>query len=194
MGTVQITSGEYKRKIIKTPGEGTHPMGERERLALFNTILTYLPEATLIDAYAGSGALGIEALSRGAKHVVFIDKSPTAIQTIKENCASVGIEKNKLDFFQGPVEAFCKKKTSTNELIASPKATPSLQVDIILADPPYDKFKTEEVNLLTTLLTKNGIFALSHPNEAPELKQLELLKTKKYAAAHLSIYKKSSNS
>ena len=179
MNSVQITSGDYKRRKIKTPGEGTHPMGERERLALFNMISSYLPGATVIDAFAGSGALGTEALSRGAKEVIFIEKNPKAMQVIKENCALLGIEKEKIEFYCGSVNAFCEKAKNASK-----------KVDIVLADPPYDKFNTKEVEPLINLLNSNGILVLSHPGKTPELSGMMLFKTQKYASAHLSVYKK----
>ena len=89
--SVRITSGIYRGHSILTPGEGTHPMGERERLALFNKISDYLPGANVLDAFAGSGALGIEAMSRGAASVTFVEKSPKAAKIIRENLKTLGI-------------------------------------------------------------------------------------------------------
>ena len=83
MDNLRITSGNYRGRKIATPGGKTHPMGERERLALFNMIGPFIPEAMVLDAFSGSGALGIEALSRGAKHVVFVDIDKKAFETIK---------------------------------------------------------------------------------------------------------------
>ena len=183
MNSVQITSGDYKRRRIKTPGEGTHPMGERERLALFKMISGYLPGATVIDAYAGSGALGIEALSRGAKKVLFIEKSPKAMQIIKENCALLGVEKEKIEFYRGSVNSFCEEpKNARNNKISFKK------VEMILADPPYDNFDAREIESLALFLKPDGLLVLSHPGEAPKLSKLKLLKTQSYASAHLSIY------
>ena len=188
MGNVQIITGNYKRRKIKTPGERTHPMGERERLALFNMISSYLLGATVVDAYAGSGALGIEALSRGAKSVIFIEKNPKAMQIIKENCAFLGIEKEKTVFYCGSVDMFCKKSSDAKK---KDSAFNSLRkVGIILADPPYDRFNLEEVGSLIRFLAPKGILVLSHPDEAPVLAEMQLLKTQQYASAHLSIYKK----
>ena len=79
---IKITSGIFRGRNISTPGGKTHPMGERERLALFNMISEYLPKAAVLDAYAGSGALGIEAISRGADKVLFVDKSADAVRKI----------------------------------------------------------------------------------------------------------------
>ena len=152
-------------------------MGERERLALFNIISSYIPGAEVIDAYAGSGALGIEALSRGAKSVIFIEKNALALKTIVENCSSLGISKEQTEFYKGSVEAFYRDNFRT-------------QTDLILADPPYDHFDEKEVGGLIDYLRPDGILVLSHPGEAPILDDVELIKTQKYASAHISIYRK----
>lgn len=170
MEIVRITSGKYRGRTLKTPGGATHPMGAREKLALFNMIAENLPEATVLDAYAGSGALGIEALSRGAKAVVFADKSRLATDVIKKNLADLGL--NNSSVFTSDINNF-----QTAE-----------KFDLILADPPYDKFQYEEIETLTKFLSEKGIMVLSHPGEALELPGLNLLKTRQYARARISIY------
>lgn len=84
-GYVRITAGIYKGHKLKTPGGAVHPMGERERLALFNMIGNDLSEIRALDAYAGSGALGCEALSRGAGFVAFVEKNAAAARIIAAN-------------------------------------------------------------------------------------------------------------
>ena len=69
-------------------------MGAREKLALFNMLGERITGATVLDAFAGSGALGIEALSRGAEQVVFVEKNPHAAKVIQQNLASLGLEKS----------------------------------------------------------------------------------------------------
>lgn len=166
---VKITSGKYRGRSIQTPGGTTHPMGERERLALFNMISEYLPGAELLDAFAGSGALGIEAISRGAKKVVFIEKNAKACQVIRKNLVSLGIE---AEVFQGDVVNF---------------TTPE-SFGLILADPPYDNFDEEKIIHLLKFLDKGRILVLSHPDKSPVFPEMELLKTRKYAGANISIY------
>ena len=171
MYSTNITSGKYRGQTIRTPGNGTHPMGSREKMALFNMISEYLPEAVVLDAYAGSGALGIEALSRGAEQVVFIDKNPRATKIIRENLNNLGLVEST-SVFEGNVKNF-----SSND-----------KFSIIVADPPYDNFELDSVVNLVKFLKNDGVFVLSHPGEAPEIKGLELRKTHKHAAAHISIY------
>ena len=171
MNTVKITSGLYRNRTIKTPGEGAHPMGAREKLALFNMVAGFLPGARVLDAYAGSGALGLEALSRGAGEVVFIEKSPKAARIIRENLATLGVE----------------AEIMTQDVVIF---TTDKRFGVILADPPYDDFKLAGVEHLAMLLADGGILVLSHPGEAPDLPSLTLEKSRSYAGATISIYRK----
>ena len=171
MNSVRITSGKLKGRKISTPGGKTHPMGERERIALFNMVFDGLPGAVVLDAYAGSGALGIEALSRGAKRVVFIEKSSKASKIIKENLHTIGLEAEVI------VQDVVKFTTSVN-------------FDVIIADPPYDSFDLDGVENLKKYLKAGGVFVLSHPGESPEIEGLNLEKSRSYAGATISIYYK----
>lgn len=168
-GNVRLTGGAFGGRKISTPGETTHPMGERERLALFN-MLGDLVGTSLLDAFAGSGALGLEALSRGAAHVVFIEKNAAAARVIRENLAALG---------------------ASGEVIVGDVASAYLaeKFDTILADPPYDDLKIEKILPLVDLLKDGGTLVLSHPGEAPAIEGLVLEKTRQYAAAHLSFYR-----
>lgn len=171
MYSTKITSGKYRGQTIATPGSGTHPMGSREKMALFNMISGYLPGATVLDAYAGSGALGIEALSRGAERVIFVEKNPHAAKIIRENLKNLGLTESS-----SIVAADTKNFVTTDKF------------DIIIADPPYNNFEVSGVKNLAKSLKEDGVFILSHPDEAPEVEGLKLQKTHKYAAAHISIY------
>ena len=171
MNTVRITSGAYKGQVVTTPGGKTHPMGERERIALFNMTLDYIPGSRVLDAYAGSGALGIEALSRGASQVEFLEKSPTAAKTIRANLKKIGI---KARVVSGDASNF----------------TSSEGFDVIIADPPYDSFDLEGVEYLSGFLKSGGVLVLSHPGEIPEILGLTLEKSRSYAGAKLSIYRR----
>ncbi len=167
-GALRLTGGVFSGRKISTPGEKTHPMGERERLALFN-MLGRLTGLSVLDAFAGSGALGIEALSRGASSVVFVEKNAAAARVIRENLAALGTD---------------------GEVIVSDVADVELgeKFDIIIADPPYDSYDIEKVLPLASLLKDGGTLVLSHPGEAPAMGGLVLEKTRQYAAAHLSFY------
>ena len=167
---IRIISGKYGGRLIDTPKtKATHPMGERERAAIFNRMRQDIPGRRILDAFAGSGAIGIEALSLGASHADFMESHPKAIRTIQKNLANLQL----LD-----------RSTITR--------TPDGDYGIIFADPPYDNPQYEIVALLVRHLVPGGFFVLSHPEnpEPPRFAYLELLSDKEYAAAHIKIYKK----
>lgn len=173
MEKIRITSGNLRGRTIRSPRSSlTHPMGAREKLALFNMISTELPGAVVLDAFAGSGALGIEAMSRGAEIVTFIEKDLKIAENLIENLKMAGI---------GSAEV---------EVMAIRQFKALREYDIIIADPPYDKFELADVLWLTKYLKNGGVLVLSHPGEAPVIEGLKLTKSRKYAGATLSIYTK----
>ena len=171
-------------------------MGERERIALFNMLGEKVVGAKILDAYSGSGALGIEALSRGADEVVFVDNSHVAMRTTSQNCFLLQIPEEKAAFYRGSVSAFYKKFVQGQGMVIDPRMAMALatfpkEVDIILADPPYNDFNPKEISRLANgYLKDDGILVLSHPGEALELPGLRLVKTNQYAQAHISIYQR----
>ena len=167
---LRIISGEFGGRLIDTPKtDATQPMGDRERMAIFNRLRDEIPGTRVLDAFAGSGAIGIEALSLGAAQVEFIEKNPVALMTIKANLRLLKL---------GEQAQIVKK--------------PSAEYDMIFADPPYDNPQYEYVAELMGYLKSGGIFVLSHPAvpQPPEFANLELLSDRKYAAAHIKIYQK----
>lgn len=180
---LRVISGEFKgAKIISPDSDKTHPMGAREKLALFNMVNP--ANKGILDAFAGSGALGIEALSRGAESVVFVEKSPRIMQVLRENLANIQARNRektlKIEFFTQSVGNFAKNPEVSEKF------------DLILADPPYDKIDLTEIQELVKLLSNNGQLVLSSPAgvEAPELIGVELVSSRTYARARLSIYRK----
>lgn len=168
---MRITSGTYRGRVLVAPeGDQTHPMGDREKLALFNRIAPSLPGSRVLDLYCGSGALGLESLSRGALDAVFVDNSKKATSATLKNAESLGLSPKIIN-------------SKVQNLDFQEK------FDIIFADPPYDNFHPEELANIYHWLTDDGIFVLSHPDNPPELPNLALDSTKSYAKANISIYK-----
>ena len=193
--SLRITSGEYRGRGILTPGGATHPMGERERLALFNMIASEIPGALVLDAFAGSGALGVEMLSRGACVAVFVEKNPTAVKVIRQNLKQLGIPETTMGRAESgdaaKSAAIVDSTAPTGVVVQSTVRdfTTQLRFDIIVADPPYDDFRANEVAGLVKFLKYDGVLVLSHPDEAPDFESLEPIKTRSYAGANLTIYK-----
>lgn len=167
---LRIVSGYLSGQLIDTPKtSATKPMGERERIAIFNQIRSHLPEARVLDAFAGSGALGITAISNGANSVDFLEKNPEAIKTISANL----------------------KKHKCNEKAKIVKNIDGLSVyDLIFADPPYDNPQYELVEEIVQKLAQGGILVLSHPKAPtpPTFDGLELFSDRSYAGACIKIY------
>jgi len=152
MARLRIISGKFGGRFIKAPvGRTTHPMGDRVRSAMFNMI--DVEGKTVLDAYAGSGAIGLEALSRGAKQVDFIESDRKAQKIIEENIESLGVN-NQSKLYKMKVETF-------------PLAD---KYDVIFVDPPYKYYKKlpdGTVDFSTALQLKglvkeNGLMVISH--------------------------------
>lgn len=185
--SLRITSGVFRGRSITSPAtSATHPMGSREKMALFNTLISLIGPLddveNVLDCYCGSGALGLEALSRGAKNAVFVDNNVAALQSVKNNIDSLGVydrtEVIKTDVAKISLTSATWKK-----------------YNLILVDPPYDKFQeyTSNLAVLSDSLTPNGVLVLSHPdsiNPASIFSNLELISTKSYAAANLSFFRR----
>src|SRR5579871_4730067 len=90
---MRVIGGEFRSRVIKSlPGLDTRPTPDRLREALFNILAPRIDGVVLADLYAGTGAVGIEALSRGAERVIFVEQKQAAIKAIRENLRSLGIE------------------------------------------------------------------------------------------------------
>jgi len=175
---LRVISGKYKGMKLASPqNSAAHPMGAREKNALFNLLRPWIINAQVLDAYAGSGALGIEALSRGAVSAVFVERQSAVAQTLRANLSHVGVQPEVI--------------TSTVTTVAE-RAEWQGKFDLIIADPPYDHFQQSEVEALAKLLAPDGILALSYPAKLGELELagLRLLTARRYAAAGIGIYQK----
>lgn len=173
---IRVTSGKYRGRVLKSPCLGTtHPMGAREKLALFNIV--NVEQARVLDAYAGSGALGVEALSRGAAEVDFVEKNPQAGAVIRENLAEIGAE---AEVFLESFQRFCERAEFAGYF------------GVVLADPPYDNFHPTEFAKVAQILRDDGVLALSSPakDEPIKLPEMRLSSTHTYAQARISVYRK----
>jgi 16S rRNA (guanine966-N2)-methyltransferase len=123
---VRVIAGKYRsRKLQAPPGMSTRPTSDRLRETLFNVVAPRTPDSVWLDLYAGSGAIGIEALSRGAGHVYFVEAEKKAISTIRKNFESLGIS-DGYEILHG-------------EVVQSIQALEErgVECDICFLDPPY---------------------------------------------------------
>ena len=209
---LRVIAGKFKgQKVLSPQSQLTHPMGSREKLALFNMLQPYLSGARVLDIYAGSGALGIEALSRGASEVTFVEKSPQIARILSQNLQQIAGKGH----LEAPDDVLSSESRSSagqknalnlaenlvlyqilNQDARDFEQNPAYQgyFDLIIADPPYDGLDIAEIAELPKLLRTEGILALSFPfaQGVPELPELELQTARKYAAAGIAIYRKKS--
>ena len=172
---VKITSGLFRGRELKAPQNGvTHPMGSREKLALFNSLSDKIKDKIILDVFAGTGALGLEALSRGASHVTFIETDKKAAEILKQNAIVLGV------FEQVRIYNTKAEKIDFD----SP-------FDIVIADPPYEYFHDLPLSVLDRLAkTAREYFVLSHPSDFdPHAIDAELLSTKAYAGSRITIFR-----
>ncbi len=182
---MRIVSGTYKgRNLLGYDLKGTRPTMDRVKESLFAMIQDKIKESNCLDLFAGSGNLGLEALSQGASIVTFVDHNKKAIDTIKQNIQHLSIKEPihlyKLDFQQAL------------------KQLPANAFDIIFLDPPYD---TDAIEIALRkihdyqLLKDDGYIILeSNKLEKVLPKQIyQVLKYKKYGDKYISIIKKAND-
>ena len=118
---MRVIAGEFRSRVLKSiPGDGTRPTPDRLRETLFDILQTRIEGATFLDAYAGTGAVGIEALSRGAAHVYFLERNRAALEAIRQNVASLRVER-RATVAAGPLL----------------QTLPRYRAEIVFLDPPY---------------------------------------------------------
>ncbi len=178
---MRVIAGTARGTVLRTiEGEATRPTVDRVKEALFSSIQFEIRDARCLDAFAGSGALGIEALSRGASHVVFIDESPACQKVINLN-----LDKTRM---QSRATVYCDHYRS---ILSQYKGE---AFDLVFLDPPYGQgFCHEIMTILVSkgLIKPTTIVVIEHNASEPlqpTYGDLQLVKTKKYGISHLSRY------
>jgi 16S rRNA (guanine966-N2)-methyltransferase len=170
---VRIIAGELKGRRVDAPkGTETRPTSDFVREAAFN-LIGPVDGATVLDLYAGSGALGIEAISRGAERAVFVDSSRDACRTIGANLDKLGIS----------ATVICHDALRS---LANDRGP----YDLILADPPYtfDAYATLAAPF-ARMLAPDGLVVLQTPEAVePALEGLEIRTSRKYGSARLTLF------
>jgi len=174
---MRIVGGACKKRPIKVPKGGVRPTKGIVRGAIFNIIGDNIIDAEVLDIFAGSGALGIEALSRGAKHCTFVEKNPVTLRT---NITDLSLRT------QATILA--------NDFERALRLIKKREFDLIFADPPYNKNlaqKTIDLVKRHGLLANNGMLIIEHsPREKISiLETFSVIKHRKYGDTEITLIK-----
>lgn len=147
---MRVIAGRFKGRTLAAPTRaGLRPTSDRLRETLFNILAPRLPGARLLDAYAGTGAVGIEALSRGASHVVFVERDRQALALIQENVRRCHV-----------TERYTIVSRDAREASADPALLP---FDIVFLDPPYDlPDRDRALDAVSGLVAPGGLLVFEH--------------------------------
>lgn len=184
---MRIIAGKYRSRLIHSPkGVELRPTADRVKESLFAILTTFIVDKAALDLFSGTGNLGIEALSRGAKSCVFVDNNPRCIASIKENLESLGIKEG--------VEVVLKDGFK----YINAAAAGGIGFDLILLDPPYYNDMIKKTLILLDnyiIINTSGFIVAEHYQrddlpQPDDLKNLVLCRQEKYGGTILSFYKR----
>ncbi|MDD2682074.1 MAG: 16S rRNA (guanine(966)-N(2))-methyltransferase RsmD [Bacilli bacterium] len=185
---MRIIAGKHKSRILYSlEGKETRPMMDRMKESVFNTIGPYFEGDVVLDLFGGSGALCLEAISRGASKGLIVEKSKDAIRVIRENIKLLK-EEDSINLFN-----------SSYEMVLNRLAKDKTTFDIIFLDPPY------ELNIINDLITyildnnllnEGGVIVCHYVKgnfKSSDVDRLVLIKNYNYGKSEVSIFKKDNN-
>ncbi len=182
---MRVIAGLAKGRKLKAPkSRAIRPTSDRIKEAIFSAVGERTLGAKVLDLYAGTGALGIEALSRGALFATFVDERREAISLVRENLSWVGL-RSKGRIIRGKVESVTDRLTREGELF-----------DLIFLDPPYRISVTDIGNICqkvsSELLAVDGLMILEHSSrmEPPVVSGAKVSSFKRYGDTAVTIYRK----
>ena len=179
---MRIIAGELKgRKLTAPRDESVRPTAEKVREAVFSMLQNEIPDAVVLDLFAGTGSLGLEALSRGARRAFFVDKDRRSIAMVKSNVISCGMEDRSV--------IMCSDYSAAIGRIHE-------KADLVFLDPPYKAGLMEDcLQRLSesSLLPEGGIIVAEHGREEilpDQLLRLHRIRERKYGKVRVSVYEK----
>ena len=182
--TLRVISGKARGLKLDSPkNQDVRPTTDRVKESLFNIINPYIRESNILDLFAGTGSLGIECLSRGAKNCVFVDKSKDSINIIKSNVKKARVE-NESTILNIDFKDAVKRLSSQNQ-----------KFDVIFMDPPYyENMFIECLKIIDelTLVYEDGIIVVEHDTKDlldESIGNLVKSRDKKYGNTTLTFYK-----
>jgi len=187
MGSFRVIGGTWRSRRLTFPAiEGLRPTTDRVKETVFNWLSAYLPDAKALDLFAGSGSLGIEALSRGAKSVTSIEKDQQAATAIQENYKLLAIQEN--------LETKVLNTDALTWLSSFDKTLSNETFDVVFLDPPFRKGLLNDcLNYLERhhLVNKGSIIYLEREKEASDIvipTSWNLLKEKEAGQVRYQLY------
>lgn len=176
---MRIIAGSRKgRRIAAPPGLDTRPTGDRVREAVFN-LVGPLDGARVLDLYAGSGAMGLEALSRGAEHATFVERDRVAAATIAKNAETLGL-----------ADAVTLRREDVRRVLATDASAGTLY-DLVLVDPPYRMLPgllPDLSRLVPPVVAAGGLVVVeSEAREEPEL-PLPARTSRRYGSVRVTVF------
>lgn len=184
---MRVTGGTLGGRKILAPKTGTRPALDRVREAVFSALATCTVDVRVVDLFAGSGAYGIEAWSRGAASVCWVEQDGTAISVLRKNVKTLGIDKNK------------NAQVVRADVWKWLAQTRSMEVDLVFADPPYQRREEEgqaerlmQVMVEYRLLREGGLLVYEQGKREPVIvpEGWVLLRDRTYARTRSLIYRK----
>jgi 16S rRNA (guanine(966)-N(2))-methyltransferase RsmD len=178
---MRVIAGAFKGRNLKSPPSlQVRPTSDRLRETLFNVIAARVPDSRFLDLCAGSGAVGIEALSRGAAHATFVDRSRRSCQLIESNLELCRVPEEQRDIYCSEASEFLRQWDGD-------------KWDLVFFDPPYkeDYLKTLQILGSSKLLNENGLLVAEHHHktELPEtIGHLTRMRILKQGDSTLSFY------
>ena len=181
--SLRIIGGELKgRRIASVSGAVTRPTADRLREAIFNILYTRVQDAAVLDLFAGTGAMGIEALSRGAEYALFIDNDKNASSVIKKNIITCGIEDRTTII----------KRNALKRLDWAKSIRPCF--NIVFMDPPYNKkfIKPSLQNLVKSQLLKKEAYIIVEHSDLEiipdDIESLIIMNQRKYGKSMVTFF------
>lgn len=174
---MRVIAGWLGGRIFDSPhGHRIHPMSEKMRGAIFGA-LGDIKGLTVLDAFSGSGALAIEAVSRGASQAVAIERDPAAHSAIRNNVQALDIQERVK-----AIRAYAGAWSTRHQ---------AQLFDIVLLDPPYDNIPYRDLKRMPRHVAENGVLVLSWPGKMEPLsfEGLQVIQSKNYSDSQLIFYK-----
>ena len=181
---MRLTGGEHSGRLLKVPADGTRPTQDKVRAAIYSSLAALVPGARVLDLFAGTGAIGLEAWSRGAAWVDWVESGKHALRALRDNVQALGV----------PPAAGRVLALDAFKLLGFPCAGEGF--DLAVADPPYAEAKANGWQArLADLLAQNGwvkpggvfVFETEGRDPPPELPGWRLARDKAYGATRVRI-------